>query len=822
MTENFPAKAMRPNCAMIAVEKAGYGFDKLYSYVIPAELIGEDLVGRRVLVSFGGGRKRQGIVFETVFCEDTSGLKFISAPIDLEPVLSQELLKLALWMKESCFCTLFEAAKAMLPTGIGFTVDASYAAAEGAETARAKLSENEKLVLQALLEAGTALKRSELLESCLLPKDSKVPEMLVKKQLAVRLEDTSRKAGDATVRMVRLTPMAQLNNKLTEKQKAVTELLSLCSTAAVGELCELAGCTEAVLTGLKKRGIIEIYKKEIYRRPKGFTLGVPQRSEITLTAEQEKAYLGLCEQYNSKKSGVDLLYGVTGSGKTLVFIKMIDKVIDDGKNAIVMVPEISLTPQTLARFRSRYGDTVAVIHSGLSMGERLDEWKRIKKGEARVVVGTRSAVFSPLENIGLIIMDEEQEYTYKSESSPRYHARDIARFRCRWHNARLLLCSATPSVESYCYALSGIYHMETITKRYGDAVLPEVNVVDISEQRLAKNVISPELQEALAENLENGRQSILLHNRRGFHTFVSCRACGKVICCDQCSVSMTYHHDIGKLVCHYCGAARPFTFTCPECGLDQLRYAGQGTQRVEEELAQLFPKARILRMDADTTTGKYSHAEKLEAFSKGEYDIMIGTQMVAKGLDFENVTLVGVLLADQMLYSDDFRSYERAFSLLTQVIGRAGRGAYVGKAMIQTTTPENLIISMASRQDYSSFYNNEIKLRKAMLYPPYSDICVLGIVSERDEAANYLAEYVFQRLKEELCGEYSDLPVKILGPCQAGIHRIGGKYRYRLILKCKNSKKLRQLLHMLLSDPKLSKDHKFAQLFIDMNPDSVM
>ena len=488
-----------------------------------------------------------------------------------------------------------------------------------------------------------------------------------------------------------------------------------------------------------------------------------------------------------------------------------------------MVPEIALTPQTLERFRARYGDRIAVFHSGLSLGQRMDEWKRVRKGDALIAIGTRSAVFAPFENLGLIVMDEEQEYTYKSESTPRYHARNVARFRCAWHKAPLLLASATPSVESYYMATEGgRYQLEQLTQRYGTARLPTVDTIDISEQKLSESIFSPQLRQAIEYNLQNGYQSILLHNRRGFNTFVACRACGHVLTCEQCSVSMTYHLDSRKLLCHYCGRSMPFAVKCPDCGSEQLRYAGQGTQRAEDELSRLFPDARVLRMDADSTQQKFSHADKLAAFERGDYDIMIGTQMVAKGLDFERVTLVGVMLADQMLYSDDFRSYERAFSLLTQVVGRSGRGEYSGRAIIQTMTPENPVIAMAAAQDYQEFYKNEIAVRRAMLYPPFSDICMVGFVGIYEDVVRNMALCFMEMLRQRAEQDYPGLPLRVLGPSPAAVNRIKGKYRFRLIIKCRNSADFRRLLSTLLCDIGQMKQFGKATAFADMNPDNIM
>lgn len=777
---------------------------------------------------FGAGnRKRQAMVFAIVSECDYEDPKPIAGLLDKEPLLSEEMLKLAEWIKSNCYCTLFEAAKLMLPTGINIRLVRSYKALDDLLLehidARDDLTAAERRIMTYMVSGHMAVERDKLIEAADLSENSDIPDRLVDKGLLIRVDDAVRRVGDAVIRMVRLNPDAPEIAKLSKKQNAVIELLQQAGAASVKELCYFANCTPAVVNTLKKHGVVEFFDSKIYRKTCDADSYRIDHSAITLTDEQNKAYENLLERYRSGEFSTNLLYGVTGSGKTSVFMRLIDDVVADGRGVIVMVPEISLTPQTLERFRSRYGEKIAVLHSGLPLGQRMDEWLRIRDGEAQIAIGTRSAIFAPFKNLGLVIIDEEQEYTYKSESSPRYHARDVARFRCAWHKVPVVLSSATPSVETYYFASeSKAYNIEVLSHRYGNAKLPVVETVDISEQRLSENLISEPLKNAIAQNLSDGKQSILLQNRRGFNTFVACRACGYVLCCDYCSVSMTYHHDIGRLMCHYCGKSVPFAVKCPECGSEQLRYAGQGTQRAEDELARLFPQARILRMDADTTASRNSYADKLDAFARGEYDIMLGTQMVAKGLDFERVTLVGVLLADQMLYSDDFRSYERAFSLLTQVVGRSGRGDFSGKAIIQTMTPENPIIAMSARQDYNEFYSNEIKIRKAMLYPPYSDICLIGFTGGEEGLVKHMSSAFAERLKELASTQYSELPLRMLGPSPAVINRIKGKFRYKIILKCRNSRRFRELMNNLLQEFGVLREYKDTQIFIDMNPDCIL
>ena len=485
-----------------------------------------------------------------------------------------------------------------------------------------------------------------------------------------------------------------------------------------------------------------------------------------------------------------------------------------------MVPEISLTPQLVGKFTSLFGSQVAVFHSGLSLGERLDEYKRVKKGLAKIAVGTRSAVFAPFEDLGLIIMDEEQEHTYKAENKPRFHATELAKFRCNYNNCTLLLSSATPDVRSFYYAENGRYTLHTLKERFGNAQLPKVNIVDMNEELYRGNTtgFSDYLLESLEETIAEGNQAILLLNRRGFNTFASCKSCKEVVTCPNCSISMTYHSANNRLMCHYCGHSVYFSDKCPTCGAIGLRLSGTGTQKAEQVLADLLPGARILRLDADSVMAKNAHERLLSAFGNGEYDILIGTQMVAKGLDFPNVTLVGVINADQMLYSDDYRSFERAFSMLTQVVGRSGRGASKGNAIVQTFTPENPVIEMAAAQDYDAFYADEIALRKAMIYPPFVDLLLLGFVGEDKSKTITCAKAFFARLKSKLDECLPQFPIRILGPSPALVSKVSNKYRYKIIIKCRSTAQFREIISSLLADFGRDKDFKDVTVYADADP----
>ena len=815
--------------AKVAVEGTAYHFDKAYDYLLPPELQGRVGAGCRVLVPFGGGnRTRQGIVVAILEEEEGSKKrKKIRSLLDPEPLLSVEMIQLALWMKKRYFCTLFDIFRVMLPAGIHYRVEASYRINPDISPAQLQaLPLDAMQVVQYLSRQREAVSGRKLQEKFHFSPEEEFLEKLTKQGILLQEKDAMRRMKDAAIRMARMTEQGRdYTGKLTSKQQEVLSILCREDGVSVKEICYYTGVTTAVVQGLVKKGLVEYFDQERFRMP-----GIAQEkqkaplADICLTSEQQKAYEELLASYHSGKEKVSLLYGVTGSGKTSVFFKLIETASREGKGVIVMVPEISLTPQMVSIFRRRFGDQVAVFHSGLSMGERMDEWKRVKLKKASIVVGTRSAIFAPLDNVGLIIMDEEQEYTYKSENAPRFHARDVAKFRCQFHHCLLLLASATPSLESFYAACSGRYQLHRLSTRYGKARLPEVVVADMNQEIEEGNTssFSSILLDCLEENLRLGRQSILLLNRRGYHTFVSCRSCMEVLTCPHCSISMTYHAANHRLMCHYCGYSVEFTDECPVCHQKKLRYTGMGTQRAQQELETFFPEARILRMDTDTTMAKDSHKTKLAQFARGEYDIMLGTQMVAKGLDFPNVTLVGVPSADQSLYSDDFRSYERTFSLLTQVVGRSGRGTQAGKAVIQTFTPENPIIRMAPAQDYEAFYQSEIVMRKSMLYPPFVDLCVLGFSGTQEEKTSRASQNFFQRLKELAQTEYSGLPLRVLGPSSASIAKVSNKYRYRIIIKHRNCQQFRDMMSQLLVEYGKQKEYGDVSVFVDVNPDRIL
>ena len=815
-----------PTIVTTAVEGTAFHFDKPYSYLWQNSET-DPVPGLRVLVPFGGGnRRRQAVILSVQQEQPVPQLKPVAAVLDEEPLFTPEMLDLALWLKEHTFCTLFEALKTQLPPGLTMRVTPLYRVVPGVEGEQlSTLSEEERRVFDEVASFDEGLERGALFKALGLSELCTVPEKLVKKGLLSVDVSAERVAGDATVRMARLALSeeelaARLSEqKVTAKQKSVLDFLSEVGCATVKEIAYFAVASAAVVGALVNKGFVEYFEQERLRSPvKAVTAA---EDAVVLNSEQQTAFEGLSALSKEEKPAAALLYGVTGSGKTQVYLRLIEDVLSRGKRALVLVPEISLTPQVLENFTRRFGKDVAVLHSGLSVGERMDEWKRIRRGDARIVVGTRSAVFAPLPDLGLIVFDEEQEHTYKSETSPRYHARDVAKYRAAKNNALVLLASATPSVDSFRRAKEGKLHLFTLSSRFGEAQLPTVKVADMRADE-SGYVIGEALRQEMEKCLAAGKQVILLLNRRGYHTFVSCRSCGHVLTCPSCSVSMTYHAANAQLMCHYCGYHRPRMTVCPECGEETLRYAGLGTQKVEDDLAELFPDVPVLRMDADTTMSRFSYEEKFAAFARGEYSIMVGTQMVAKGLDFPNVGLVGVLSADQALYGDDYRAYETAFSLLTQVIGRAGRRGADSIAVIQTMTPENPVIALAAAQDYPAFFETEIASRYRMKYPPFSDLFQIGFVGERESAVKAAADAFLSMLHTAVTTTYKDVPLIALDPTRATVARAAGKYRYRLLLKGVSRARTREMLAALLTAFGKDAKHKTVTAFIDVNPANML
>lgn len=803
---------MKGTVAKIALQGAIYGFDKLYSYAVPENIPLE--IGCRVLVPFGKGNiKKQGMVF-SISNDDIDGLKPIISVIDKKSVLTDEGVKLCEYLHDNVFCTYYDAVSAMLPSGITHKLINYYSANEEF-SGLSLLNEEEASVFEFLRQKG------ETAENILTSKLTVTKELLAsltEREALVKNSDIKQKMNDATQKWVRLSDDYE-SVKLTPRQKEIVDLLCDIETASVKELRYFTGVSVSVIENLISKGVLIPYEKQVFRKP--YKTALPnENTEIVLTDEQQAAFNGLVGDYQKEDGSVALLYGVTGSGKTQVFLKLVDLVCADNKGVIVMVPEIALTPQIINIFTSRYGNKIAVFHSAMSQGQRMDEWKRIKNGDALIAIGTRSAIFAPFKELGLIIIDEEQEHTYKSEKTPRFHTRDLAKFRTAYHKGLLCLASATPSIETFTKAKAGNYSLYTLKNRYGNAVLPEVTTVDMKTEILNGNssCVSTALYDELKTVLEQNQQAIILLNRRGHNTYISCPDCGYVATCPNCSISMTYHSANKRLMCHYCGYSLAVTNKCPECQKEHLKFLGLGTQKAAEEIQALFPTARILRLDADSTISRDSYSTYLSAFANGEYDILLGTQMVAKGLDFPNVTLVGVLGADGASYSEDFRSFERTFSLLTQVVGRAGRGDMSGKAIIQTVSPDNSIIELAKKQDYEGFYNNEILTRKLTVFPPYCDITVVCVQSIFRDKAEDAINGIFGKIREMIKGEYGDVKLIILGPAPSSIAKVNNRYRYRMIIKSKNNKRFKEMLKKAI-DIKTSGD---TSISVDFNPETII
>ena len=748
-----------PKTVGVAVSNATFHFDKLYTYAVMPDQQNAVKLGSMVLVPFGrGSRARMGVVLACDAEPESAKLKYLFDVAPASACLTPELLRLVHFLKERTFCTYYEAVKAVIPYG------AQYKPAVAA--------------------------------------DGVTP--VLQKQLTRHTENSYRLVGG-------LPPKP----KPTAKQLAAVALLGG-GPRTLNEL-EDKGISRAVLDNLCAKGVLECSK---VNKSIDLYSSIPLKNEpITLTQEQQAAYDALLPKLEDDAPHSALLYGVTGSGKTLVFLKLIARCLEKGRRALVLVPEISLTPQMILRLKSQFGRRVAVQHSALTHTERLLQWQMIQDGGADIVVGTRSAIFSPLENIGLIIIDEEQEHTYRSESAPRYSAHEVARQRAAENGALLLLASATPSTESFYAAQHGRTQLVRLTQRYGGNPLPTVQIVDMRAELAAGNPreISLSLEDAIRRNLDAGKQTILLLNRRGYQTMAQCEDCCEVLKCTKCSVPMVYHKAAHKVLCHYCGSQMEPPTVCPACG-GKLQYRGFGTQKAEEELAKLFPDARVLRMDQDSTAAKDAHEKLLARFANHEYDIMVGTQMVAKGLDFEDVTLVGVLGIDSLLFAQGFRAYENVFSLITQVVGRSGRARDPGFAIIQTTDPDNPVLNLAAAQDYDAFFEQEIAYRKLGLYPPFCGLCVIGFAGAKEiEVARAAAR--FAALLGQQAAKQPDLPLRVLGPTPGSIEKINDTYRYKLTIKCRNDRRFRDLVRSTLERYEQEKLPSKATVAVDLHSD---
>ena len=804
----------------VAVSAAPYSIDKPYDYLVPEPLLEAAVPGVRVTVPFGrGNRTSEGMILARVQGEKVQGLKPLDSVLDSGPVLDGDGIALALWMRQRYFCTMFEAVKTILPAGLWYRLREVWHLAEGVDReAAAALCGNIRragAVLDVLWASGGSAGLEALRDACGQEAESTLRAM--EKTGTVRCEtEAARKIGDKTRRMVSLAVSTEDALAMTEAKRRsaparyeVVRLLAATGRASAADVCYFTGASARTLKAMEKAGLLAFSEEEELRVPQATE--VEPGAPIVLNGEQQAAYDGILSLMDSGKPEAALLHGVTGSGKTQVYLRLVQEALDRGKTAMVLVPEIILTPQMMRKFSSYFGSKVCMLHSSLRMTERYDQWKRIRRGEVQVVLGTRSAVFSPLKNLGLLILDEEQEGSYQSENPPRYHTRDVAKFLCAREKAVLLLGSATPTVESAWAAEEGTYHLFQLRRRYNAHALPQVRIADLRQEIRAGNpgLISAPLRQELEENLRRGEQSILFLNRRGSSRMLLCGECGHVPECPRCSVALTYHSANGRLMCHYCGHSERAPEACPVCG-GIMKHVGTGTQKVEEELRELFPEAGILRMDADTASG--GHEAILSRFEKERIPILLGTQMVAKGLDFENVTLVGVLSADLSLYVDNYRAAERTFNLLTQVVGRAGRGGKQGRAIIQTYTPGNDVIRCAAEQNYDSFYQNEVRMRRLRRCPPFADLFVFTVSGTEEGSVLRAAAGARERLRQGFPGE------EVLGPAPAPVLKLNNRFRYRLLLVGKNDKATRDRISWLLKEFANDRANRGLNIFVDCNP----
>ncbi|KML46635.1 primosomal protein N' [Cytobacillus firmus] len=799
------------NIASVIVDVPAKQTDRAFDYKIPSHLKGVIFPGMRVVVPFGP-RKIQGFVTGLKAVSDFQQLKSILEPMDLNPVLNQELLNLGEWLTEKTLCYKISAFQAMLPAALKAKYEKKLVMAENAD--RKLLPEKVCTLFQNAEEItwDDAVKGGAL---PLLQKEASNGNIEIIYQVKERVKKKKVKQVFAAAPSKKLADYLQnLPGNATKQKEVVEYFLQEEGSVDQKELFSLLGITSSTLKGLLQKGLLGQKDVEIYRNPFG-DREFERTEPLSLTEEQRKAIIPILNSIEDNRHETFLLYGVTGSGKTEVYLQSIQRVLEDGKEAIVLVPEISLTPQMVKRFKGRFGDQVAVMHSGLSAGEKYDEWRKIQRKEVKVVVGARSAIFAPFENLGIIIIDEEHETSYKQEENPRYHARDVAIKRAEHHNCPVVLGSATPSLESFARAQKGVYHLLTLENRMNNQALPAVDIIDMREELREGNrsMFSRKLLEKIKDRLGKKEQIVLFLNKRGHSSFVMCRDCGYVINCPHCDISLTYHRYNQQMKCHYCGYEASVPNACPECESEHIRYFGTGTQKVEEELAKILPEAKVIRMDVDTTSRKGAHEKLLDQFQEGHADILLGTQMIAKGLDFPNITLVGVLSADTMLHLPDFRSSEKTFQLLTQVSGRAGRHELEGEVIIQTYTPEHYSIELAGEQDYDKFYDREMMVRKIHRYPPFFYISLVTVSHEELMKAVSVTEKITQYIQSKLSAESI-----VLGPVASPIPRINNRYRYQCLIKYKREPELGQTLKKILDNYQQEISAGGLTISIDLNP----
>ena len=807
----------------LAVSAANFAIDKPYSYRIPEGM--KVVPGQRVQVPFGRSNKRTEGVVLTVEDGSEEKLKSIELCLDEEPIITPYQLKMAAFLRERYFCTFYDAIRGILPAGLWFQTKQTYALSEDRSWKEKTIKKAGALTVLRLLEdcggqAGEALLKEAVADEDVL---QDALSYLVKKKWVVTQVNFSRRMQDKTEKIATLAvppeeamAFAASRPKSAGMQKSVLELLCSVGSAAVKDICYFTGASAATVNRLEALGFVTLSVRPVLRCREIHPAELD--GDLVLNGNQTACFEGLKDQMGQENPGVALLYGVTGSGKTAVYIKLIQYTLDLGKSAMLLVPEIALTPQLLGLMAAYFGSQVAVLHSSLSAAERYDQWKRVKNGEAKVVIGTRSAVFAPCTP-GLMILDEEQEHSYKSENSPRYCAREVAMWRGAKENALVLLGSATPSIETMYRAKTGIYRLYTLHERYNGRPLPKVDIVDMNyEVRMGNDLsLSVPLRTAMVDTMEENKQTILLLNRRGNSRALVCVDCRETPECPRCSVRLTYHSANNRLLCHYCGFSQPMPQRCPTCG-GPLKTIGTGTQKVQQELSQLFPDKEVSRMDADTVSAVNTHEKILERFQKEKIPVLLGTQMVAKGLNLPDVTLVGVLDADLSLYTGGYRAGETTFNMLTQVVGRAGRGDSEGRAMIQTLVPEHKVINLAAKQDYEGFYELEIQLRRVQNAPPFGDIAAV-IFTGQEETAVLRAAAKFRDSLIACLGQapYKEETCTILGPAPCVVPKINYNFRYQLTLRCKMTRSLRLLLAHLLRQCSQDKLNRGISAFIDVN-----
>ncbi len=809
--------------------------DKPFDYFIPPSA-GRVRIGDLVAVPFGGGNRTSlALVTELREPEGERPLKPIHGAVYPEYALDESTMGLVRFLSEQTLCSYGEAVKAVLPLSAFVHLQDAYYPCEGAvpetdfQTALLEFLKTHPGASEAQIFRGLGERAAQTLKELL--RTGKAERRMSAQEHGRKMREEVSLTGDAD------GLLASPACKRSKKRAAVVSFLAEHGEVGFERLKEEYALTRAQLLTMEELGLLRVRRTDVYRKP--YAAVLPDERALTLSEEQRAAKDTLCAMSDTGKACAALLYGVTGSGKTHVIRAVMDHVIAQGKGVILLVPEISLTPQTVQLFSSWFGDRVAVIHSALSAGERFDAWRRIRAGEVDVCIGTRSAVFAPFANLGLIVLDEEQEHTYKSDQNPKYHARDVARYRCAKSDALMLLASATPSVESFYKAQNGKYQLVRLSSRYGQATLPETIMADLRADVQAGNlsILGSRLQKELEQNLQAGEQSILFVNRRGYHNYLSCNQCGAVKRCPHCSVSLTYHTRgryraredesvpaaharNGYLTCHYCGYRERVPEQCPECGNTRMQFFGFGTQMAENSLQDAYPEARVLRMDADTTQGKFAYEQMLDRFRASEGDILLGTQMVTKGHDFPNVTLVGVLSADASLYLDDYRANERTFSLITQVIGRAGRAAKAGRAVIQTYSPDHAVLRLAAAQDYDGFYRDEIAMRRALVFPPFCDIVLFSFSCAFEPELLRISTLFATTMQKLLESEpYKQVRLQAFGPFEAPIYKKQDQYRLRLVVKCKSGPLTRSMFAELLQ--KFGREQKKVSIQVDINPSNL-